>query len=97
MKTITASGEVRDDVLTVADLKRFIAWAESAGKNIDDLPLHVLDMAERDSGENGAAYATHIELDCFETESGDSESPPVKVVSILAWPDRKRTTYPERK
>lgn len=88
MKNIIIDDVPQAGVLTVGDLKKFFAWAELVGENIDDVPIHVLDITD---DENSAGYATHVEMDAFDSDEKDHG---IKVVSILRWPERKRIEYP---
>ncbi len=87
MKIINVDGKPLR-TMTVRDLKDFIAKAEVGGRNLDELPLHLLNLDENEPG-----YVTHIEFDSFDADD-IFEGAAVHTLSLLAWPTKLAEEMP---
>jgi hypothetical protein len=60
--------------VTIRDLKEFIKRHEAQHPNLDDYPIHYMDMDENNDGETDESYPvcipTEIEIDRFDDEVG---------------------------
>ena len=85
--------------LTAGELRTWLNARAERDQNFDDHLVHMLFM-EKDEDADGAAYATHVEVDAFDTvEVGTDEEPgaPIFVVSLMHWPSRDKKTGGEGK
>jgi hypothetical protein len=79
--------------LTVGALKKWIAEAEKRiGSSLDDNLVHFLQMEGPESGDDHSSYATHVELDCFDTDTGDTDGKAIPVLGLTHWPNRNKKT-----
>lgn len=74
---------VRGPLLTARQLRDFIDTMAARHPEVLDYPVHYLNIEDADEGTEAQNYATSVELDAFATESGDDDTPAVKVLSIL--------------
>jgi hypothetical protein len=84
--------EVNMKPLTVGELRAFLNAQAARDPSIDEDLVHWLRM-EGTEDDAGTAYATHVDLDCYDITEEDVEDPAAKairVVGLYHWPSRER-------
>lgn len=78
--------------LTVGELRKWLDVMVARVPEAEGWWIHSLNMEEPDTDPKShvGAYATHVESDCFDSDTGDDDSTiAYPCISLLHWPSRE--------